>query len=68
MSISLDTLRVGKKYYLINDGERHEFIVLETLGETNFKIKDLLTLEVYELKELFDYGKGKDFELEELGR
>ncbi len=63
MSISLDTLRVGKKYYLINYGERHDFSVMEKLNNNNCKLKDLFTLEYYELKDLLKYGRGKDYEL-----
>jgi len=66
MSISLDTIRIGKKYYIINYGEKHEFIVLKRIAENNFLIKDLLTLEKYELQEFIAYGKGSDFELFEL--
>jgi hypothetical protein len=64
--LSLDVLRTGKKYRLINYGERHEFIVEHILTNGDFKVKDLLTLERYKLKELITYGKGKDFLLEEL--
>ncbi|ABG59068.1 hypothetical protein [Cytophaga hutchinsonii] len=66
MSISVDTIRIGKKYYIVNYGERHEFIVLKRISEDNFLIKDLLTLEKYELQEFMAYGKGDDFELFEL--
>jgi hypothetical protein len=66
MSISVDTIRIGKKYYIVNYGERHEFIVLKRISENNFLIKDLLTLEKYELQEFMAYGKGDDFELFEL--
>ncbi|MGN6648306.1 MAG: hypothetical protein ACTHJT_17405 [Cytophaga sp.] len=66
MSISLDTIRIGKKYYIINYGERHEFIVLRRIAENNYLVKDLLTLEKYELQEFIVYGKGDDFELFEL--
>ncbi len=66
MSISFDTIRVGKKYYLINHGEKHDFIVLSRLSHQNFQVKDLHTLELYELEDLIRYGKGKDYELYEL--
>ena len=66
MSISIDTIRIGKKYYIVNYGERHEFVVLQRIGEDNFLLKDLLTLEQYELQEFLSYGKGADFELFEL--
>lgn len=64
--ISFDVLRTGKKYRLINHGERHEFIIETILGNGDFKVKDLLTLEKYLLKDLIKYGKGKDYTLEEI--
>jgi hypothetical protein len=64
--LSFDVLRTGKKYRLINFGEEHEFIIENILGNGDFKVKDLLTLERYHLKELIKYGKGKDFLLEAL--
>lgn len=66
--ISFDVLRAGKKYKLTNYGEKHEFVIEQILGNGDFKVKDLNTLERYLLKELIKYGKGKDFALEELGR
>ena len=64
--LSFDVLRTGKKYRLINFGEEHEFIIENILSNGDFKVKDLLTLERYHLKELIKYGKGKDFLLEAL--
>jgi hypothetical protein len=64
--LSFDVLRTGKKYRLINFGETHEFVVENVLANGDFKVKDLLTLERYRLKELIHYGKGKDFLLEEI--
>jgi hypothetical protein len=64
--LSFDVLRTGKKYRLINFGEEHEFVIENILGNGDFKVKDLLTLERYHLKELIRYGKGKDFLLESL--
>lgn len=66
MSISLDTIRVGKKYFLINHGERHEFFVVEKITNKNFKVKDIHSLELYEINDLLQFGKGKDYELREL--
>jgi hypothetical protein len=65
-TLSFNSLRVGKKYRLVNHGEKHEFEIERALGQGDFKVKDLLTLERYRLKELVHYGKGKDFDLEEL--
>jgi hypothetical protein len=65
-SISFDVLRTGKRYRLVNHGEHHEFIVESILVNGDCKIKDLLTLERYHLKELVKYGRGKDYLLEEI--
>lgn len=62
MSISIETVRVGKDYYLINYGESHEFRVTKATGYRDFVCKDLTTLEEFNLSELTAYGKGKDYE------
>jgi hypothetical protein len=62
--LSFDVLRTGKKYRLINFGEQYEFIIENILSNGDFRVKDLLTLERYNLKDLIRYGKGKDFLLE----
>jgi len=64
--LSFDVLRVGKRYRLVNFGERHEFEIERILANGDFKVKDLITLERYHLKELIRYGTGKDLILEEL--
>ena len=64
--ISLDVLRTGKKYRLINYGERFEFTIEDILANGDFKIKDLHTLEPGQLRDLYKYGKGKDFEIREI--
>ncbi len=64
--LSFDVLRTGKKYALVNFGEKHEFIIENILVNGDFKVKDLLTLERYHLKDLIKYGKGNDFLLEEI--
>lgn len=66
MAISFDVLRTGKRYRLVNHGERHEFVVESILANGDCKVKDLLTLERYNLKELIRYGRGKDYLLEEI--
>jgi len=65
--ISFDVLRAGKKYRLVNHGETHDFVIEQILADGDFRVKDLLTLERYELKDLIKYGKGKDYSLEEKG-
>jgi hypothetical protein len=64
--LSFNVLRNGKKYRLINFGEKHEFEIENILANGDFKVKNLLTLERYYLKDLLAYGKGKDFMLEEI--
>lgn len=64
--LSFDVLRAGRKYRLINFGERNEFVIEKILVDGDFKVKDLLTLETYKLKDLIAYGKGKDYRLEEI--
>ena len=64
--LSLNVLRTGKKYRLVNFGEKHEFVIENILPNGDFKVKDLLTLERYYLNELIAYGKGKDYFLEEI--
>lgn len=65
-ALSFDVLRTGKKYRLINFGEKHEFVIENILTNGDFKVKDLFTLERYHLKDLIRYGKGKDYTLEEI--
>ncbi|HPH45703.1 MAG TPA: hypothetical protein PKU83_01775 [Chryseolinea sp.] len=64
--LSFNVLRNGKKYRLINFGEKLEFEIEYILANDDFKVKNLLTLERYHLKVLLTYGKGKDFMLEEI--
>lgn len=64
--ISFTSLRVGKKYWLTNFGERYEFEILEAFSSQDYLLKDLYTLEQYHLSDLVSYGKGKDFELRDL--
>lgn len=64
--LSFDSLRVGKKYKLVNYGETHEFKIESILANRDFKVKDIHTLERYLLKDLIRYGKGNDFEIREI--
>jgi len=66
MALSFDTLRTGNKYYLQNYGEKTEFEIMKVIGENDFLIKDLLTLDTYLLSDLVKYGKGDDYALWEL--
>lgn len=62
--LSFDVLRVGKKYRLINYGDRYEFEIMRILIN-DFELKDLHTLERYRMNDLIKFGKGNDFEIRE---
>jgi len=64
--LSFDVLRVGKKYRLVNFGDTYEFEIERILSNGDFKVKDLLTLERYLLKDTVKFGKGNDFEIRDL--
>ncbi|GHM99835.1 hypothetical protein WSM22_13250 [Cytophagales bacterium WSM2-2] len=64
--LAFSSLRVGSKYRLTNFGDINEFLIEKVLGNGDFAVKDLLTLERYNLKDLFKFGKGKDFEIREI--
>ncbi|AMQ56815.1 hypothetical protein [Algoriphagus sanaruensis] len=66
MAIALDNLRVGRVYRLINQGEIRKIEIVSRLSDDNFKIKDLDTLEYYTIHELLQWGKGKDYDLDEI--
>lgn len=68
MPIALDNLRVGRKYLLTNMGEVRELEIISRVRGTNFKVKDLNTLEYYTTEELLQWGIGKDYDLDELYR
>jgi len=65
-TMSIDNMRVGKNYFIKNHGETTSFSVLETIDTRDFKIKDLLSLEIYSFGLLIEYGFGADFELFEI--
>ncbi len=65
MPIALDNLRVGRVYRFVNQGEIRMIQIMDRLAGDNFKIKDLDTLEFYTIHELLQWGKGKDYDLEE---
>jgi hypothetical protein len=66
MPLSFDNLRKGKKYYLSNYGETFEFQVVDMPEDGVYRVKDLNTLDIYLLHDLLKYGKGKDFDMDEL--
>ena len=66
MSISPDVFRTGKRYRLVNYGDTYEFTIEKFIGEKDFLLKDLHTLEQYHFQDLIRYGKSGDYLLEEI--
>lgn len=66
MAMAFDALRVGRTYRLSNYGETREFKVTRRLSDGNYLVKDKISLEEYELADLVRYGKGKDYDLDEI--
>ncbi len=66
MTLSFDNLRVGKKYHLYNYGETSEFEVLERLREDDYKVRDLVSMDIYRLSDLVKYGMSDDFDIAEI--
>jgi hypothetical protein len=61
--LAYSSLRAGKKYSLQNFGDRYDFEVIEIVNSSEFKLKDLHTLETYYMSDLTRFGKGKDFSI-----
>jgi len=66
MPISIDTLRVGHRYTLTNFGEKIDFELVKIEKIDDYIVRDLYSLEVFNLKILTEYGKGKDYDLLEI--
>lgn len=66
MPIAFNNIRIGKKYHLTNYGEESNFEVLESLGGDDYRLKDLASLEIYNLHDLVKYGKSEDFDIYEI--
>lgn len=63
---SFNIVRTGKRYRLINYGESHEFEIIDILSANDCLVRSLDTLETYHLADLIRYGKGEDFDFEEI--
>ncbi|MBL3657075.1 hypothetical protein [Fulvivirga sediminis] len=64
--LSINAMRVGLRYKLVNYGEVYEFEILQRINDNNFLLKDLYTLEQYEIHDLVRFGRGDDFEIREM--
>ncbi len=64
--LAFSSMRVGKKYRLINYGEKTEFVLKEVLPRNNFRLQDINSMEDLYMADLIKYGTGEDFELREI--
>ena len=64
--LAFSSMRVGKRYRLVNYGEKSEFVLMEVVGRNDYRLKDTSSMEDYLMSELIQYGKGEDFELREI--
>lgn len=66
MAMSFNALRVGHTYRLRNYDDIREFKVMGRISDRNFLVQDTGTMEKYELEDLVRYGKGRDYDLDEI--
>ena len=59
-------LQTGHSYIIRNYGEEVEFEVVDIRADGDIKARHLHTLEIFLLSEITRYGKGKDFDLQEI--
>lgn len=64
--IAFTSMRVGKKYSLLNYGEKIEFELIEVFNNKDYRLKDLFSMEYYTMSDLIKFGRGEDFELKEI--
>jgi len=63
--LSFENLQTGHKYFLRNYGEETSFVIMDILNG-DCLVKHLETLELFNLSELVQFGKGEDYELMEI--
>ena len=63
---SFNIIRVGKHYRLINYGETYIFEALEIINVDDCLVRSTDTLEKFLLSDLIKFGRGKDFDFEEI--
>ena len=64
--LALSNLRKNHNYTLTNHGLTSNFVVLDVLSSDNYLVKNLDTLDIFELNDLVQFGISKDYNLEEL--
>jgi len=66
LKASFNTIRVGMRYKLVNYGETFIFEVLDIISDENCLVRSVDTLETFQLHDIIKFGKGEDFEFDEL--
>ena len=66
MPLSLSSLQTGHNYRIRNYDEEIEFVVLDLQADGDVKVRHLHTLEEFLLSEITRYGKGRDYDLQEI--
>ena len=66
MPLALSSLQTGHTYLIRNYDEVVEFQVVDIQADGDIKARHLHTLEIFLLSEITRYGKGKDYDLQEL--
>ena len=66
MALAISSLQTGHRYIIQNYGEKVEFEVVDLQDDGDVKARHLLTLEVFMLSEITRYGKGDDYDLQEI--
>ena len=66
LQASFNIIRVGQYYRLINYGETYTFEALEIISNDDCIVRSIDTLEKFQLSDLVKFGKGADFDFEEI--
>ena len=66
MPLALSSLQTGHSYIIKNYGEEVEFQVVDIKSDGEVEVRNLYSMEIFLLSEITRYGKGKDYDLQEL--
>lgn len=64
--LAIYNMMKGHNYYCKNYGDEYEFVVVEINSNTDVVCKDLNTLDIFNIQDVFITGKGPDYELKEI--
>ena len=64
--LAYSSMRIGKKYRLTNYRNVSNFTFMKITENGDYKLQDLTSLDYYLLSDLTKFGKGNDFEIQEI--